>query len=77
MENQQAKETKKRGLEQELRRLEQQIHDLEGAYLEETSQTGNILAGFDNYMKKASATQGGGGSLRCPAPGPARFEKKN
>ena len=57
-ENQQGKEAAKRTLDAQLQRIEQQIHDLEGAYLDETSQTGNVLTGFDNYMKKVSS-QGG------------------
>ena len=37
-------------LEKELKDLEQQIFDLESFYLEDTSLTGNILKGWDQYI---------------------------
>ena len=42
---------------------EERIVKLEAAYLEETAHAGNIVKGFDNYIKaSASATAGGVGS---------------
>ena len=36
--------------------LEEQIHRQETAYLEETSPAGNIIKGFDNYIKSSAVT---------------------
>jgi hypothetical protein len=37
-----------------------QIYELEGVYLEETSSTGNVLVGFENYLKKRGDGSGTG-----------------
>lgn len=42
--------SKKRTLDKTLNNLEEQIYKYEGTYLEET-QNGNIVRGFDNYIK--------------------------
>lgn len=42
---------KKRKLDQQLTELEDQIYKTEGAYLEETSASGNIVRGFDGWVK--------------------------
>ena len=63
-ENQSTKQADKARVEAQLQRIEQQIFDLEGAYLDETSAAGNVLTGFDNYMKKASVV--GHASLASP-----------
>ena len=45
---------KKRKLDEQLAALEEQIFKLEGAYLEETSSSGNIVRGFDGWVKGVS-----------------------
>ncbi|KAI9802442.1 MAG: hypothetical protein M1825_002826 [Sarcosagium campestre] len=56
---------KKRVVEKNLAALDEQIYKSENSYLEETS-AGNIIKGFDNYIKGASTGgaggMGGGGS---------------
>ena len=42
---------KKRKLDEQLAALEEQIFKLEGAYLEETATSGNIVRGFDGWVK--------------------------
>jgi chromatin modification-related protein EAF6 len=51
--------SKKRALDQQLTSLEDNIYRMESSYLEDTSNSGNIVKGFDLYMK-AGATGGGG-----------------
>ena len=47
---------KKQLLEEDLRRIEKQIYDLEGEYLQETVKDGNILRGWDSYMGKQASS---------------------
>lgn len=44
---------KKRALDEQLAALEDSIYKLEGAYLEDTAGAGNIVRGFDNWVKGA------------------------
>ena len=47
---------KKQLLEEDLRRVEKQIYDLEGEYLQETVKDGNILRGWDSYLGKQASS---------------------
>ncbi|KAF2736667.1 NuA4-domain-containing protein [Polyplosphaeria fusca] len=61
---------KKRQVDNGLAQLEESIVRIETAYLEETS-AGNIIKGFDNYIKGAtttSTTSGAGTATRRKAP---------
>ena len=52
---------KKRVLDANLAKLEDNIYNLETSYLEDTT-AGNIIRGFDNYIKGGTAVGGGAGS---------------
>lgn len=58
---------KKRALDKNMASLEDQIYRFEASYLEETSSAGNIIKGFDNYIKGSallgSGSTGGGGGV--------------
>lgn len=58
---------KKRALDKNMAALEDQIYRFEASYLEETSSAGNIIKGFDNYIKGSallgSGSTGGGGGV--------------
>jgi len=47
---------KKQRLDKNLASLEESIHRHETIYLEETSSAGNIIKGFDNYIKSSATT---------------------
>ncbi|GBG81286.1 hypothetical protein CBR_g31961 [Chara braunii] len=51
---------RKEKLEEELRNVEKQVYDLETTYLNDSSQCGNVLKGFDGFLssnKTASNTK--------------------
>ena len=50
---------KKEELEKKLSDVERQIFDLEGSYLEETAQYGNVMRGWEGYLKKDTRSYGG------------------
>ncbi|KAF2850815.1 NuA4-domain-containing protein [Plenodomus tracheiphilus IPT5] len=61
---------KKRGIDAQLSHIEDNITRMETSYLEETS-AGNIIKGFDNYIKGAATTtttSGAGTATRRKAP---------
>ncbi|ETI27405.1 hypothetical protein G647_09595 [Cladophialophora carrionii CBS 160.54] len=60
---------KKRLLDRNLASIEDQIHRQESAYLEETSVAGNIVKGFDNYIKASSSTNASAGTISGSALG--------
>ncbi|EXJ58002.1 hypothetical protein A1O7_05425 [Cladophialophora yegresii CBS 114405] len=60
---------KKRLLDRNLASIEDQIHRQESAYLEETSVAGNIVKGFDNYIKASSSTTASAGTISGSALG--------
>ncbi|KZF25921.1 NuA4-domain-containing protein [Xylona heveae TC161] len=51
---------KKRLLDKNMSTLEDSIYRFETSYLDDTSGVGNIIRGFDNYIKATSATGPGG-----------------
>ncbi|KAG4305924.1 hypothetical protein PORY_000834 [Pneumocystis oryctolagi] len=46
--------SKKSSVDKTLAALEEKIYKLEGAYLEDTAQGGNIIRGFDGFLKGSS-----------------------
>lgn len=52
--------SKKRALDAQLASIEDNIYRMESSYLEETANSGNIVKGFDAYMKAGAA---GGSSM--------------
>ncbi|KAK5725056.1 hypothetical protein LTR17_013255 [Elasticomyces elasticus] len=55
---------KKRKLDESLAAIEDQIFKSEGAYLEETAGSGNIVRGFDGWVKGVQVGGRGGGDSR-------------
>jgi len=51
---------KKRELDRSMSALDNTIARLESNYLDETSAAGNIIKGFDNYIKASTATSSAG-----------------
>lgn len=68
---------KKRALDRSLAQLEDSIYRSETTYLEDTSLAGNIVKGFDNYIKASaiSTATGTAGTISGAAVGGARGRK--
>ena len=65
---------KKRKLDESLAALEDQIFKVEGAYLEETAASGNIVRGFDGWVKGVQV--GGRGAVDDRRRGRVRDEDR-
>lgn len=55
---------KKRKLDEQLQRLEDEIFKTEGNYLEDTAGSGNIVRGFDGWVKGVAVGGRGGDDRR-------------
>jgi chromatin modification-related protein EAF6 len=55
---------KKRKLDEQLAAIEDNIYKLEGQYLEETASSGNIVRGFDGWVKGVQIGRGGADDRR-------------
>ncbi|KAH7278778.1 hypothetical protein KP509_38G055800 [Ceratopteris richardii] len=53
---------KREKLQEELRQVEKQVYDLETSYLQDSSQVGNVLKGFEGFLASAK----GASSLKRP-----------
>ncbi|KAI9813103.1 MAG: hypothetical protein M1827_004323 [Pycnora praestabilis] len=65
---------KKRLLDKNMATLEDSIHRLESSYLEETT-AGNIIRGFDNYVKGSTTTNSSSLTSTNPTGGTSRSRK--
>ncbi|XP_059632356.1 chromatin modification-related protein eaf6-like [Cornus florida] len=48
--------SKREKLQEELRNVEKQVYELETSYLQESSQFGNVLKGFEGFLSSAKNT---------------------
>ena len=65
---------KKRKLDEQMAAVEEQIFKAEGSYLEETANSGNIVRGFDGWVKGVQV--GGRGGIDDRRRGRARDEDR-
>lgn len=63
---------KKRKLDEQLAALEESIFKAEGNYLEETANSGNIVRGFDGWVKGVAVGGGAAGGRNAAADGDGR-----
>ncbi|CAI9107645.1 OLC1v1007051C4 [Oldenlandia corymbosa var. corymbosa] len=47
---------KRANLHEELRNIEKQVYDMETSYLQDPSQCGNVLKGFDGFLTNKNTT---------------------
>ncbi|XP_026457498.1 chromatin modification-related protein eaf6-like [Papaver somniferum] len=48
--------SKREKLQEELRGIEKQVHELETSYLQDSSQGGNVLKGFEGFLSSTKST---------------------
>ncbi|CAN6479443.1 unnamed protein product [Victoria cruziana] len=48
--------SKREKLQEELRKLEDQLYELEGNYLHDSAQCGNVLKGFEGFLSSSKST---------------------
>ncbi|XP_068648768.1 chromatin modification-related protein eaf6 isoform X1 [Aristolochia californica] len=48
--------SKREKLQEELRNIEKQVYDLETSYLHDSSQSGNVLKGFEGFLSSSKST---------------------
>ncbi|KAL5701935.1 hypothetical protein ACHQM5_027217 [Ranunculus cassubicifolius] len=48
--------SKREKLQEELRNIEKQVYELETSYLQDSSQCGNVLKGFEGFLSSSKST---------------------
>ncbi|ERN08415.1 hypothetical protein AMTR_s00148p00102870, partial [Amborella trichopoda] len=48
--------SKREKLQEELRSIEKQVYELETSYLQDSTQCGNVLKGFEGFLSSSKST---------------------